>query len=39
MIDDDSGVGRQISTGDLNNDGKIDIVTSNKKGVFVFIQK
>lgn len=37
-IDDDSGVGRQISTGDLNNDGKIDIVTANKKGVFVFIQ-
>ncbi len=38
-IDDDSGVGRQISTGDLNNDGKIDIVTANKKGVFAFIQK
>ncbi|MDN3667414.1 FG-GAP repeat domain-containing protein [Algibacter miyuki] len=37
-IDDDSGVGRQISTGDLNNDGKIDIVTANKKGVFAFIQ-
>ena len=38
-IDDDSGVGRQFSTGDLNNDGKIDIVTSNKKGVFAFIQR
>ena len=38
-IDDNSGVGRQISTGDLNDDGKIDIVTANKKGVFVFIQK
>ncbi len=38
-IDDNSGVGRQISTGDLNNDGKIDIVTANKKGVFAFIQK
>jgi len=38
-IDDDSGVGRQISTGDLNNDGKIDIVTANKKGVFAFIQQ
>lgn len=37
-IDDDSGVGRQISTGDLNNDGKMDIVTANKKGVFAFIQ-
>ncbi|WP_181422826.1 VCBS repeat-containing protein [Arenibacter sp. ARW7G5Y1] len=38
-IDDNSGVGRQISTGDLNGDGKMDIVTSNKKGVFAFIQK
>ena len=38
-IDDDSGVGRQITTGDLNGDGKIDIVTANKKGVFAFIQK
>ncbi len=38
MIDDDSGVGRQISTGGLNNDGKTDIVTANKKGVYLFIQ-
>ena len=37
-IDDDSGVGRQISTGDINGDGKADIVVSNKKGVFAFIQ-
>jgi len=37
-IDNDSGVGRQISTGDLNNDGKMDIVIGNKKGVFAFIQ-
>ena len=37
-IDDDSGVGRQISTRDLNNDGKMDIVVGNKKGVFAFIQ-
>lgn len=37
-IDDNSGVGRQIVTADLNQDGKTDIVTSNKKGVFVFIQ-
>lgn len=39
LIDDNSGIGRQISTGDLNGDGKIDIVSSNKKGVFAFIQK
>ena len=39
QIDDNSGVGRQISTGDLNGDGKMDIVVGNKKGVFAFIQK
>ncbi|MFC4992093.1 FG-GAP repeat domain-containing protein [Rubritalea tangerina] len=37
-IDNDSGVGRQFSTGDLNGDGKVDIVTANKKGVHLFIQ-
>ncbi|WP_146216375.1 VCBS repeat-containing protein [Arenibacter sp. ARW7G5Y1] len=39
LIDDDSGVGRQITAGDLNNDGKIDVVVANRKGVFAFIQK
>ena len=39
QIDNDSGVGRQIAVGDLNNDNKIDIVTANKKGVFAFIQE
>lgn len=39
LIDDNSGVGRQINTDDLNKDGKTDIVVGNKKGVFVFIQK
>ncbi|MGI9242738.1 MAG: PVC-type heme-binding CxxCH protein [Verrucomicrobiales bacterium] len=38
QIDDNSGVGRQVSTGDLNQDGKVDIVVGNKKGVFAFIQ-
>ena len=39
LIDDDSGVGRQIATADLNGDGKVDIAISNKKGTHIFIQK
>jgi hypothetical protein len=39
LIDDNSGVGCQISTGDINGDGKMDIAVSNKKGVFAFIQQ
>ncbi|HUS92524.1 MAG TPA: VCBS repeat-containing protein, partial [Phycisphaerae bacterium] len=38
-IDDDSGVGTQFVVQDFNGDGKPDIVTSNKKGVHVFLQK
>ena len=38
LIDSDSGLGRHISIGDLNGDGKADIVSSNKKGVFMFLQ-
>jgi len=39
VIDDDSGVGTQFEVVDMNGDEKLDIVTSNKKGVRVFIQK
>jgi len=39
LIDNDSGVGTQFTTGDLNGDGKVDIVIGNKKGGFVFRQK
>lgn len=39
QIDDDSGVGTQFAVGDLNGDGRIDIVTGNKKGGHVFIQR
>ncbi|MBK9314600.1 MAG: VCBS repeat-containing protein [Acidobacteria bacterium] len=39
VIDEDSGVGTQFAIADLNRDRKPDIVTSNKKGVHVFIQK
>jgi hypothetical protein len=39
LIDDDSGVGTQVTTGDMNKDGKPDVIVANKKGVFVFTQK
>jgi len=38
QIDDNSGVGTQFEVADLNGDGRADIVTSNKKGVHVFLQ-
>ena len=38
LIDDDSGVGTQLTVGDIDGDGKPDIVVSNKKGAFVFLQ-
>lgn len=37
LIDDDSGAGVQIVTGDLTGNGYPDIVTSNKKGTFIFL--
>jgi hypothetical protein len=39
LIDADSGAGTQITVGDVNGDGRPDIVVANKKGAFVFIQK
>lgn len=38
LIDADSGVGLQFDIVDLNGDKRLDIVTSNKKGVFIFEQ-
>lgn len=39
LIDDDSGVGRQVIGTDMNGDGKTDVITANKKGVFVLLQE
>ena len=37
-IDDNSGVGTQFEVTDLNADSRPDIITSNKKGVHIFLQ-
>ncbi len=34
-----SGVGTQVVTGDLDRDGNTDIVTANKKGIYVHLQR
>lgn len=39
QIDDRSGVGVQITTADLNQDGRTDILTASKLGTFVFMNK
>ena len=38
-IDDDSGHGTQFVVADFDDDGLLDIVTSNKKGTHVFVQE
>ena len=38
-IDNDSGVGTQFVVADVDGDTLADVVTANKKGVFVFIQR
>ena len=38
MIDDDSGIGTQFAVVDINGDGLLDVVISNKKGVYIFEQ-
>lgn len=38
LIDDDSGVGTQFATGDINGDKKRDVAIGNKKGAYVLLQ-
>jgi hypothetical protein len=39
LIDDNSGVGTQVTAADLNGDGLPDVVVGNKKGTFVFLHQ
>ncbi|MDR8390115.1 VCBS repeat-containing protein [Aliifodinibius sp. S!AR15-10] len=39
LVDYDSGVGVEVDTGDLSGNGYPDIVVSNKKGTFVFLNQ
>jgi HEAT repeat protein len=39
LIDDDSGVGTQVATTDLNKDGRPDVVVANKKGIFLHLSQ
>jgi len=38
VIHDDSGVGVQVVAGDIDGDGKCDVVVGNKKGTYVHLQ-
>jgi hypothetical protein len=38
LIDDDSGIGTQFAVADVNGDKLPDVVTSNKKGTYLFEQ-
>ena len=39
LASDDCGVGVQVVAGDVNSDGRADIVVGNKRGVFVLAQR
>jgi hypothetical protein len=39
LIDKDTGVGTQVTVGDINKDGLPDVLVGNKRGVFVHLQE
>ena len=39
QFDHDSGIGTQFEVADMNGDGLLDVISSNKKGVFYFEQR
>ena len=39
LIDNDSGVGTQVTAVDLNGDGAPDVIVANKKGIFVHLSQ
>ncbi len=39
VIDNGSGVGTQVTAGDVNGDGLVDIVSGNKRGAYLFLQR
>ena len=39
LVDADSGVGTQVTVGDLDGDKRPDIIVANKRGVFAFTQE
>ncbi|WP_009965110.1 PVC-type heme-binding CxxCH protein [Verrucomicrobium spinosum] len=39
LMDSASGVGTQLTTGDVNGDGLVDVVIGNKAGCYVLVQK
>lgn len=39
LVDDDSGVGTQVTAADLNGDRRPDVIAANKKGIFVHLSE
>lgn len=39
VVDDDSGAGTQLAVGDVDGDGRLDVLVANKKGAHLFLQR